>query len=587
MSTPRRKILMQSPNDPARWEALQILGESPTDYVRTELDTKQAERYQREGGFSIVPGQEYTTELRRISDAVRTSRAPSATTTPAEPQWEMPRNAAESVARLRAQGGHEPVGVSTARQQFEDEAALAGRSLVEKPVPMDPELERRIARERERDANGGRAAFRGATPEMLASAEQDVAGFQQGLRLKGQSRQGGVPSISVGRPGENGAPRPVAALRPPPSRPAPEDAAEEVAARATPTGDEEFAAAQGESRDRALAVALSRAGARASEAISGVRGDAGVYDALAEETGNPVRDLLARREADKRKALGDPSSEQSQRFQQAVRKAMPGVYSDEEISRMSAADEPLLFKAGEMRQRLDQRAADRTAEAEALKARYAREDEVREDEQAFQRGENAKNRAARRSGGPSTAQSAAAEARLERDVQNAGSDLEGAGTLKGDLAYLDQQAAKDDIPGVGRWDSKKTGLLSVFASDDDTRTLQTMRGVVGRLLKERSGTAASDSEVERVMTELGMGPNATEQEFRVGLKRLRGDVGSALTNKQARYRPEVIDTYRSRGGVTASDIAPHGGVPAQSAPQRVVRNGKTYEFENGQWFEVT
>lgn len=552
MATERRKLLMQNAKDPARWEALQIIGEGPQDFVRTELDTKGAEAYQRGGGFSIVPSREYNDELGRISERVRGARA-SAPTPASEPAWEMPRNAAESVALLNQQGGYEGRGAAAATGMADDEAALSGRSMVEKPMPMDPELERRIARERARDAAGGEQSRR-----VAAERVRDAAGGRPATRPVVPGTSGNRPTIVVGKPGEAGTLRAPTALRPPSDLPPTSSEVEGVATRAAPAGDEEFASAQQEGDERALAVALSRAGARASEAISGVRGDGDVYDALEKTTGNPVRDLLARREADKRKALEDPTSEQSKRLQAYVSKALPGVYSPEELQSITAADADTVTRYGEMRQRLDQRAADRAVQAEQRAADIAREDAVREDTQAFQAAENAKDRAARRARGGGT-RTAAAQASLERDVQKAGEDLEGAGTLSGDLQYLDQQAAKDDIPGVGRWDSKKTGLLSVFASDDDTRTMQTMRSVVGRLLKERSGTAASDAEVERVMGELGMGPGSTEQEFRVGLQRLRQDVGSALRTKQARYRPEVIQTYQQRGGKTAQDIA--------SAPQ--------------------
>lgn len=547
MASERRKLLMQNAKDPARWEALQIIGEGPQDFVRTELDTKGAETYQRQGGFSIVPSKEYNDELGRISAGIRAGRATSPAPA-AEPTWEIPRNAAESVARLREQGGYEGMGPATMASVFEDEAAGAGRPMAPKPMPMDPDLERRIAAERARDAAGS------------ARSAQGVVKSAPAPRVASVGRP--TPAISVGTPGDTGALRAPVALRAPDAAQgeAPVGVAVTEKPRASArAGDEELAAAQQAERDHHLGMTISRASSGFTEAISGVGADQGAFDSLDKAGSGYVKDLLARREATKRALLEDPTSEQSRRLQAYVAKALPGVYSPEELQGITSADAEMVTRYGEMKQRLDQRAADRAAQQTQRADDFAREDRVREDEQGFRSGEAEKDRALQRElarqRAASAASTAAAQASLERDVQRAGEDLEGAGTLSGDLSYLDQMAAKDDIPGVGRWDSKKTGLLSVFASDDDTRTMQTMRSVVGRLLKERSGTAASDAEVERVMTELGMGPGATEQEFRVGLHRLRQDVGSALSTKQARYRPEVIRTYQERGGTTAQDVA--------------------------------
>lgn len=397
MATERRKLLMQNAKDPARWEALQIIGEGPQDFVRTELDTRGAEAYQKGGGFSIVPPREYNDELGRISERVRGARAP-APMPASEPAWEMPRNAAESVALLNQQGGYEGRGAAAASGLADDEAALSGRSMVEKPMSMDPELERRIARERARDAEGS-----ARSRAIAAERTRDTGGRRAGAAVPGTG--GNQPTVSVGKPGEAGTLRMPTPLRPPSGRPPAASEAEGVATREAPAGDEEFAAAQAAGDERALAIALSRAGARASEAISGVRGDSEAYDALEKTTGNPVRDLLARRDADKRKSLEDPTSEQSQRLQAYVAKALPGVYSPEELQGITAADADTVTRYGEMRQRLDQRAADRSASQEQRAADIAREDAQRLDDRTWQAkqaaagrtftaGENAKNRAA-------------------------------------------------------------------------------------------------------------------------------------------------------------------------------------------------
>lgn len=551
--TPNRKLLMQSTTDPARWEALEILANDPTNFYRTDLDTAGAEHYGREGGFSIVPSRDYNAALSEVSEARRAKSAPP----PTPQEFSIPRNAAESVALLRQQGGYEGVGPAMMAELGDDRAALAGHSLRERDMPMDPELARRIERERQRDAAGSDLSRRVAAERVRDTSPTSNP----------RSRQD--PRITVGTPGESGEARAPVALRPPTSLRTASEQSEGVVVRTTspasgPSVDEEMAAAQKAERDHLRGLAILRAASGFSETLSGAKANEGAFDALEKSGGGLVRDLLARREAQKRRELDDPTSEQSRRLQAYVSKALPGVYTEEEISQMTAGDADAVTRYGEMRQRFDQRAADRAAMQTQRADDISREDRIRADEQTFRATEAQKDRDLQRelarrrggAGGPSAAQTAAARNRLETDIQKAGEDLEGAGTLASDLDFLDKMSARDDIPGVGRWDSKKTGVLSFLASDDDTRTMQTMRSVVGRLLKERSGTAASDAEVERVMTELGMGPDATEQQFRVGVKRLRQDVGNALATKQARYRPEVVQTYRERGGKTAQDIAP-------------------------------
>lgn len=70
----KRRMLVQSEKDAAKWEALQLLGDGPQDFARTELDTRGAARYQQDGGFEVVPRAEFDGELLRLSEALRAQR---------------------------------------------------------------------------------------------------------------------------------------------------------------------------------------------------------------------------------------------------------------------------------------------------------------------------------------------------------------------------------------------------------------------------------------------------------------------------------------------------------------------------------
>jgi len=142
-------------------------------------------------------------------------------------------------------------------------------------------------------------------------------------------------------------------------------------------------------QQRALA-GLARAGSRMGAAIAGVKPEDGAADDLEKGADQTVRDYLQRKQAaefDKQKAeedaLKDPTSAQSKRFQMAVSKALPGVYSPEEITLMAASDKDTVLNLGKMRATLDERAQqakeDRSSrESIAAENRAAREAEARQ-----------------------------------------------------------------------------------------------------------------------------------------------------------------------------------------------------------------
>lgn len=164
----------------------------------------------------------------------------------------------------------------------------------------------------------------------------------------------------------------------------------------------------------------------------------------------------------------------------------------------------------------------------------------------------------------------------EKDVENYGKRTEGSASVLNDLRALEAAAAQPDIPGVSKGYRFVPDVMEgLLLDEDELSTRQAARGMVGNLLKMRSGTAASDAEVARVMAELGMGPNASEEEFRVGLKRLTQNYRDEVGQKFRTMRPEAQRRARERGLLTAEDFAaapPAEGAPgAQAQPRQEVR----------------
>ncbi len=158
---------------------------------------------------------------------------------------------------------------------------------------------------------------------------------------------------------------------------------------------------------------------------------------------------------------------------------------------------------------------------------------------------------------------------------------EGTAAIKQDLDTLIKISQEDDIPGVGVFDGRKPDLL---VGSDGIRARQAARGLQGGVIKQRSGLTVSDKELTRLLGELGMGDGATEESYRLGLKRLIQQAHEAGKGVEAGYRPEVVQEARRRGMTTSQDLpdypsdgADDGGAvmvipPGGSAPVPVHRS---------------
>jgi hypothetical protein len=161
---------------------------------------------------------------------------------------------------------------------------------------------------------------------------------------------------------------------------------------------------------------------------------------------------------------------------------------------------------------------------------------------------NAEAARARRPAAPSPVQTFREEAAIEKDIHALGKSLEGMPAIQNDLNTLVEYADRKDIPGVAKGYQWVPDFMEPLITDDEGKKVrQSARGVVGAYLKMRSGTAASDAEVARLMSELGMGPNATEEEFKTGLKRAIGNFKDEVRLKKAGVRPQAVDEAKRRG----------------------------------------
>lgn len=180
----------------------------------------------------------------------------------------------------------------------------------------------------------------------------------------------------------------------------------------------------------------------------------------------------------------------------------------------------------------------------------------------------------------------AADAKQEKDldkqIETLSKRTEAAPAIRNDLAEL-QSGPDEDIPGVG----PIAGRLPLWMlSEEGKRKHQAARGLVGTIIKERSGTAASEKEIDRIMNETGLNM-ANEEQFRLGVERLRQQSVDVLKAKEAGARPEAVREARRRGLVTSEDLA---GPSAPAQPMRpasgtvpmVNRKGQPFDVPEGQ-----
>ncbi len=392
-------------------------------------------------------------------------------------------------------------------------------------------------------------------------------------------------------------------------------AAEGVATYSVPVRQEpSFDEVAARARRAGFGIDLARAGAMANEAITGAAAPMHAYDDLAERSQAPVRMFDARQKAEYEAALRDPFSPESQRRRAALERANPelarsvgsgpavawsdieavhgmlppaprpgvaqlssdpnspesklaqarvravlaGVLTDEELATVTAASESDVMKYGSLARRDEVIREGQVASGKQFTQRlgldYAK---MSQDERQFYDG-LAEQVAAREA-----ARAERKDDATQREVLKLSERLENMPGIAKDLSMLSTYAVAPDVPGVGA-----TGVLPAkLLSDEGIRVRQAVRGVLGALLKEQSGLAVSEAEIDRKLEELGMGRTATDREFRIGLSRLLTNTNEVMRSKESGVSPEAVKRYRARGGTTSADL------PSPNAPRVISVKG--------------
>ena len=167
-----------------------------------------------------------------------------------------------------------------------------------------------------------------------------------------------------------------------------------------------------------------------------------------------------------------------------------------------------------------------------------------------------------------------AERAFENNIQKLGKDMDTIGraevNLKTLLAWANSPVK--DIPGVGVFDSR---LPDFWKSEQGSQVRMAALDMAFKLTKDDSGAAFTDHEWMNRLKAMGFGPTAGEKEFRFGIKRVAEMVRHQNQQRRAKYHPDVVQEYKSRGGQV--DINVGGG----DKDEMTIRDKKTKELFTG------
>lgn len=148
------------------------------------------------------------------------------------------------------------------------------------------------------------------------------------------------------------------------------------------------------------------------------------------------------------------------------------------------------------------------------------------------------------------------------------------GTLHGKKIDLPGKS----VPGVGR----------VFMPGSVGESFQAaFSNIFNTTLKERSGAAVTDQELQRLKNEFAQGKFNTEEKMIEALQRYKNIIRKKMRQHEAAFSPEVRERFKKQGGMLADDFFPEPG--AGKPPPGATRKeweGKTYELQGDTWVEV-
>ena len=134
-----------------------------------------------------------------------------------------------------------------------------------------------------------------------------------------------------------------------------------------------------------------------------------------------------------------------------------------------------------------------------------------------------------------------------------------------------------DIPGYGR----VAGMLpDALVSKEGEDIRQAVSSLFNIELKDRSGAAVTDQELNRLRKEFGEGSWKSDDQLRKGIEQYKKRLREVIRNIEAGFDPEAKAEYQSRGG---RDFGSALGAPSENMK---TIGGKKFRKVQGGWEEV-
>ena len=143
------------------------------------------------------------------------------------------------------------------------------------------------------------------------------------------------------------------------------------------------------------------------------------------------------------------------------------------------------------------------------------------------------------------------------------------------LSDIEADIAKSkDIPGYGG----VMGNLPTFLQSEEGRALRQKIATLRNLtLKDRSGAAVTNQELERLLEELGTGMLKTDADLKRGLSGVRKNLDAVKQNVVAGVDDATLTEYRQRGGLTLkrgnAQTPPPSGLDASGIEAELRKRG--------------
>ena len=125
------------------------------------------------------------------------------------------------------------------------------------------------------------------------------------------------------------------------------------------------------------------------------------------------------------------------------------------------------------------------------------------------------------------------------------------------------------IPGIGR----------VYKPGSTGETLQNNLATIFNIeLRDRSGAAVTDQELQRLRQEFAAGKFNTEVKLLEAYKKYKGVLRRKLKQHESAYRPEVLNEYRTRGGLTEKEFFDWSGSNGSGTDQEAKDRARLEEL---------